>query len=934
MDPISIAAGVGGLIDLCVKAGFAIKNIHEGSKSVDSKIALLDEQIRLYTHVLELMSSTIQDPMIAPSLQATGHIGSHWRSMLAFIEDSCDTLERLNTRLREVDKSARLMSSARKHLRLLFASDEIEAYQKTIKSYRDTMQMSIQIVILWNQVDDQPSQVNMAVRLDELTSLIRKLYQDTNAQMAELRTLVQESASKDRVQALSCMKRCIETAAEVVSSASTSLSIDERMSAGAYSPLQDVFESRNDEEVMRWMEESLQETMESISSSQNSSGSSFPDISGLSLHDTHPEDDMELELEFIRVHQKRVRYFLAKERWSEATRELERGIARLRKHGNRLKDPDLRTWFYGRLRNAYRREKSWERLKSICLDYMELNPPNSANYDNREYLITMWDIALVYARLGNTTKLKEYLKGAIEGFTKMGEDGESLLLRPLRLMISVCNDHGEATEVEAYQLMYDELRARMEKRAETERDQTGQESAEHMTEQPVTSKTESQIAGDSEELEAEIDKRADPESDKTDERSISDQATVPRRTSEADSKIPGDDRKREVEQIENGSPVINQIDDDHWASETDPNTAEDNKEARAQQKEDEEPGIGQTSEDQGISTTELVKSEDGKSSATEQKENGEHDIDQTAENQVTPSTRSKTEANGNQVIPSTESKTGYLEISSSPSFNCFINVHMVTSDSPNNPTYRGKIFRAIPTEDRVMGWWTDAAGKRMAPMPFQPSTIANITHDNTKLIMWEKQGHPRGFKTEDSSLFELPECTIHYYSHFTHTWKTSPIQLSPTTRMPLCILVALKVANYTGVYNQVYKVEYQFGGSYQTIHRYFYNPKYFSTPIILLGLIDGEVSEGVKSCDPEVRPSAPAPDWMPSDRGGGESKPTRGYYRFFRSREDYAGIREVLEFISGRSWEGKQFGPPKSQSQPLTSLANFTFTWRPNVTRE
>ncbi|KAM7189342.1 hypothetical protein V8F33_010121 [Rhypophila sp. PSN 637] len=506
MDPLSITAGVGGLIDLCLKAGFAIKAAREGSKTVASKINLLEGEIRGYSEVLQLMSSTLQDPSITASFQSTGHIGNHWRSILGLIEASSTTVERITDILENVDKPARIMGSTRKHFRLMFAADEIEAYQNTVRTYRDTMQISLQTIILWNQVSDRPSSDVIAPTLDDLTQLIRTVAMDIKSQISSVRNQVQDSPVEDQIRTLEKMKSCVETAGDVVSSASTTLGLDDRTSVEAPSDLGDIFGTRSQDYVMRWINES-QTGIENLGHDPTKL---VPNLSTLSIEDTESDDDLELELEIVRTHLKRGRELAEKGRWPEATRTLERGYARFRKHEPRLHDVpvmELREEIRTEMLNVYNQQKSWEKVRELELENLTLHEQRVACETNdveaaEGHWISMLDcmlnLAETYLRLEDAQSAKKYAKKCVKGYKDMGEDGlgplANRLLDSCWAMASACQANNEPMEEEEYALMYDELKATMAWDEETKRrarirdDQTSQ--------QLIASRREADSSGD------------------------------------------------------------------------------------------------------------------------------------------------------------------------------------------------------------------------------------------------------------------------------------------------------------------------------------------------------------------------------------------------------------------------------------------------------
>lgn len=147
-DPLSITAGVLGLLGICVKVGSALKDFHDGADIADAKVKGLLTDVESFTQVLHLMKDTFGQERIQASFQATGHIGNHWNNLSISINDGQNTLLQLQETLEKVNKSVSILDGARKHLRLKGASEEIGIFQLQVRSYRDTLQLSLQTVIL------------------------------------------------------------------------------------------------------------------------------------------------------------------------------------------------------------------------------------------------------------------------------------------------------------------------------------------------------------------------------------------------------------------------------------------------------------------------------------------------------------------------------------------------------------------------------------------------------------------------------------------------------------------------------------------------------------------------------------------------------------------------------------------------------------------
>jgi hypothetical protein len=148
MDPLSITTGVLGLLGTCINVGLALKDFYDGASFADTKVKGLLSEVESFTQVLRLMKDTFEQEQIQTSFQITGHIGTHWKTLSTSIQDSQNTLSKLQETLERVNKSVSVLNGSRKLLRLKGASEEIGNYQLQIRSYRDTLQLSLQTVIL------------------------------------------------------------------------------------------------------------------------------------------------------------------------------------------------------------------------------------------------------------------------------------------------------------------------------------------------------------------------------------------------------------------------------------------------------------------------------------------------------------------------------------------------------------------------------------------------------------------------------------------------------------------------------------------------------------------------------------------------------------------------------------------------------------------
>jgi len=141
-----MTAGVVGILGASVKVGWQLKQLIEGASTTNTAVSSLLEEVEDFSNVLRLMQATLTD--LSTIQQTVGHIGNHWANLSTSIQDGQATLEKLQILVEKINKSVTVLDSARKYVRLQGASIEIKIYQQQIRSYKDTMYLSLQAIIL------------------------------------------------------------------------------------------------------------------------------------------------------------------------------------------------------------------------------------------------------------------------------------------------------------------------------------------------------------------------------------------------------------------------------------------------------------------------------------------------------------------------------------------------------------------------------------------------------------------------------------------------------------------------------------------------------------------------------------------------------------------------------------------------------------------
>ncbi|KUJ21160.1 uncharacterized protein LY89DRAFT_428184 [Mollisia scopiformis] len=149
VDPISITTGVLSLLGTCYKIVSATKAFHDGMVIVDVKVTGLLSDVESFAQALQGLYNTLEEERVKATFQSTGHIGNLWMNLSKTITDGQNTLVQLQSTLDKINKTVGILDNARKQLRLNSSMAELAMFQQQIRSYRDTIQLTLQTFILY-----------------------------------------------------------------------------------------------------------------------------------------------------------------------------------------------------------------------------------------------------------------------------------------------------------------------------------------------------------------------------------------------------------------------------------------------------------------------------------------------------------------------------------------------------------------------------------------------------------------------------------------------------------------------------------------------------------------------------------------------------------------------------------------------------------------
>ena len=186
-DPLSITTAVAGLLKASYEVGVELKKFKAGVTVVRTTIDRLIKDVEGLQLVLESMRDTFAN---VTAEFGTGNVASHWQNIAQALEDGNGILRQLQECVQEVNKTARLLDGPRKQLRLNLAADQIALYHQHIKSYRDTLQLSLQTIMLWNQVSYNKSSERILPTITDLQREVRQLAVSMNERIETLQEAV------------------------------------------------------------------------------------------------------------------------------------------------------------------------------------------------------------------------------------------------------------------------------------------------------------------------------------------------------------------------------------------------------------------------------------------------------------------------------------------------------------------------------------------------------------------------------------------------------------------------------------------------------------------------------------------------------------------------------------------------------------------------
>ncbi|KAH8655083.1 hypothetical protein BGZ60DRAFT_152893 [Tricladium varicosporioides] len=474
MDPLSITAGIFAILSSSIRICVDIQSLRSGAAVADTAVQALFLDVDDFSRVLYLISETLNEDK--DHVQATGHAGNLWRNVSCSVEKSQEVMIQLKGVLQRVDKNSNLASGLRKHIRLTAASEEISIYQQQIRTYRDTLQLSMHSIIIFKQSSLQGTVRMILPSLD----LLHREFHKTQKEIMYLQTLM-HSQQKDSTGDISNLRDTLRSAAEVASSASTifierddtdklSVVLD---SITAQSELGDLL-GQESELTQRWIFSNNSHSDQDFESRTAISGdpqvitvgpSERCQVENASLSRTTTDlDCMMIQALF---HQGKTCFLakdlgLAKRLLRRCMLEYEQipGVEVPQVDRDEVSDLLLEIWL---------EQKDWDEAETMLKQRLNRMSDNANGLENATVVRYSLALAEVLFAKKIPVEAKLYGRKALQRYLSLGSNGVHGAEKALRLLIQICHSNEDIEDEEAYTAMLSFVQKQV---AESTKDET------------------------------------------------------------------------------------------------------------------------------------------------------------------------------------------------------------------------------------------------------------------------------------------------------------------------------------------------------------------------------------------------------------------------------------------------------------------------------
>lgn len=306
--------------------------------------------------------------------------------------------------------------------------------------------------------------------LNKLYDQIRTLGADLNAKIGRLESTVinQGFHAESELMSMTNLKECVESAADVVSTASTTLGPEgsERASVRYGSDFGDVFKKPSNEPMQRWMSSHTVYEFDDVEApTQDPSEASTGE--GFTVYESESDSDIEHELV-------RALFDNGKKRKEQgdlhgAERHLRNCLSRFPSTASytsfassqsSLATGVWKTELLELLTETYCMQGSWAQAKSTMKEKLAITERLTGKQSEH----FLWDSFRLCEVLMNTkdyTEAQLHGRQALRGFRKLRGDGHTGYEKTLALLVQLCKEQGNLEDEEAYAALLGNHRANL-----------------------------------------------------------------------------------------------------------------------------------------------------------------------------------------------------------------------------------------------------------------------------------------------------------------------------------------------------------------------------------------------------------------------------------------------------------------------------------------
>jgi hypothetical protein len=301
---------------------------------------------------------------------------------------------------------------------------------------------------------------------DELQQEIRRIAFDLNDRISGLQNAIESKSSDHELRTLNNLRKCVKSAASVVSSASTTLGVENSGRLSTYgSEFGDCFPPEPSETMLRWISsntvhefEEEKDTESLLSGPKPASGKSL-ELVEESQESDQSDSDGELEAEIIQSLLRLGKDKLASGGFEDAERHFRNCLARASSNGSsvslhRLIGPTSEIMTL--LLTTYRHQEKWDEAHSLLIEKIAVESRGSSRA-NQGVLADR--LILVEVLLKKSAYAEALLHGrrALKSYRKLGSEGTLGVQDSLRLLCQVCQAAGNHDEEDAFNAMLSDV---------------------------------------------------------------------------------------------------------------------------------------------------------------------------------------------------------------------------------------------------------------------------------------------------------------------------------------------------------------------------------------------------------------------------------------------------------------------------------------------